>query len=273
MVTLPPGRPSAAAQPYRNRAVAESFGDDVDRYDRSRPGYPPGLVDAALGPLAGSPRPRILDVGIGTGLSAHAFRDAGAHVLGVEADERMAARAREHGYEVEVSAFEQSADRGRRFDAVICGQAWHWIDPAPGRPPPRGCCAGAAGSRCSGTPWTRRRRSPPASPRSTAGSTPDCRSRHRRARPGRIADILTTVGEPLRRTGCFTEPEQWTGTRTEVVDRDRWLDRVPTAGGHSRIPADRLRALLDGLGRVVDAHGGSFPMTCTTVLVGATRRC
>lgn len=272
MATLPRSEPSDASRPHQHRDIAEAFGDDPDRYDRTRPGYPPRLVDAVLGALPGGPVRRVLDVGIGTGLSAHGFRDAGCHVLGVEVDERMAARAREHGFEVEVAAFERWDDRGRRFDAVVSGQAWHWIDPDAGaataarvlRPggrlalfwnaadPPPEIAAGFAevyrtvATGLPFTPWT----------------TP--------ATDG-YARILAAVGDPLRRTGQFTEPEQWRETWTAVVGRDQWLDLVPTSGGHSRIAAGPLQALLAGMAEVIDDHGGSFPLTYTTVLIGATR--
>jgi SAM-dependent methyltransferase len=44
----------------------------------------------------------------------------------------MAAVARTHGVDVEVSRFEDWDDAGRRFDLIICAQAWHWVDPAVG---------------------------------------------------------------------------------------------------------------------------------------------
>lgn len=276
MVTLPSPDPSDATQAHRNRAVAESFGDDVDRYDRTRPGYPPGLVDAVLASvsgLSGGPRYSVLDVGIGTGLSAHGFRAAGCHVLGVEVDERMAARAREHGFEVEVAAFERWEDQGRRFDAVVSGQTWHWIDPD------AGAAAAARVLRPGGRLalfWN--------APDLPAEITAGFAEVYRNVEPGLpftpsttraaqgYAQILTVVKDPLRRTGRFTEPEEWRGTWTTVVSRDQWLDQVPTAGGHSRIPVDKLQALLAGMGRIIDDHGGNLPITYTTVMIGATRR-
>lgn len=263
-------------RPHQSRDIAESFGDDVDRYDRARPSYPSRLVAAVLAALperTGGPR-CVLDVGIGTGLSARGFRDAGCDVLGVEVDERMARRAREHGFEVEVAAFERWDDRGRRFDAVVSGQAWHWIDPDAGAataarvlhpggrlalfwnaggPPPEIAAGFAEVYRTveTGLPFV------------APGATP--------AADG-YARMLATVGDPLRRTGRFTEPEEWRETWTVTMAREQWLDQVPTVGGHSRIPPDKLRALLDGMGAVIDDHGGSFTMTYTTVMISATKR-
>lgn len=50
--------------------MAESFGVDPERYDRTRPRYPDAMVDAIL---AASPGPDVLDVGIGTGIVARQF--------------------------------------------------------------------------------------------------------------------------------------------------------------------------------------------------------
>ena len=44
----------------------------------------------------------------------------------------MAEVARRRGLAVEVAAFEAWEPAGRRFDAVVAGQAWHWIDPDAG---------------------------------------------------------------------------------------------------------------------------------------------
>ena len=36
------------------------------------------------------------------------------------------------GFEVDVAPFEEWDPAGRSFDAVVAGQAWHWVDPAKG---------------------------------------------------------------------------------------------------------------------------------------------
>lgn len=125
MPTIPQAQPSPD-EPHRHRDIAEAFGADAQRYDRARPSYPQAMVDALHAKLAGR---SLLDVGIGTGISALPFLAAGCTVLGVEPDARMARIARERGFQVETGKFEDWDPAGRLFDAVISGQAWHWVDP------------------------------------------------------------------------------------------------------------------------------------------------
>src|SRR6187549_1441761 len=115
------------ARPHEARQVAESFGEDAERYDRTRPRYPDALIEriAAAGP-------DVLDVGSGTGIAARQLQAAGCCLLGVEPDARMAAFGRSHGVAAEVSTFEAWDPAGRVFDAVVAGQAWHWVDPVAG---------------------------------------------------------------------------------------------------------------------------------------------
>src|SRR5882757_626149 len=115
--------------PDQARAIAESFGVDPAGYDRYRPSYPEALITRII---AGSPGPSLLNVGTGTGIEARQFQAAGCTVLGVEPDGRMAEFARGTGVETEVSTFESWDARGRRFDAVVAGTAWHWVDPVKG---------------------------------------------------------------------------------------------------------------------------------------------
>lgn len=61
---------SSGREPHQARQMAESFGVDPERYDRTRPRYPDAMVDAIL---AASPGPDVLDVGIGTGIVARQF--------------------------------------------------------------------------------------------------------------------------------------------------------------------------------------------------------
>src|SRR4051794_2410725 len=130
MSAVPPtrARPSEP-EPHRHRGVAESFGVDAERFDRTRPSYPDALVARVVAAIPGAD---VLDVGCGTGIEARQFRAAGCTVLGVEPDARMAEFARRSGVEVDVATFEAWDPAGRHFDAVVAGTAWHWVDPVAG---------------------------------------------------------------------------------------------------------------------------------------------
>jgi SAM-dependent methyltransferase len=260
---------SADREAHQAREMAESFGSDAERYDRTRPGYPDGLVDRVI---AASPGPAVLDVGCGTGIVARQFRAAGCRVLGVEIDARMAAFARQAGLEVEVSKFEEWEPAGRMFDAVVSGQTWHWVEPVAG-------ARKAAMALRSGGPlalfWNVQQ--PPAVLAEAWSAVyrrllPDSVFA-RAAAPGLEAysGLLTKAEDGIRAAGAFGEPEQWRFDWEHAYTREEWLDQVPTAGGHSRFPAATLEELLRGIGAAIDAFGGSFTMRYAAVALTARR--
>lgn len=254
---------------HSHRVIAESFGDDPERYDRARPRYPRALADAVIALLPG---PRIVDVGIGTGISALPFREAGAEVVGVEVDARMAERARSRGFEVDVSAFEDWPGPRGPYDGVIAGQAWHWIDPVAG--PAKAASLLRSGGLLvpfwnSGDPEPEVAQAFAEVYRSVETGLPFTPY----AAPlNAYAGMTERAADGIRASGLFEEPGLLAFDWQTTISRADWLDVVPTMGGHSRIPKHALHALLDGLGRVVEENGGSFVMSYTTVAVIAKRR-
>lgn len=242
---------------------------DPERYDRARPRYPRALVERIV---ADRPGPDVLDVGCGTGIAARQFRAAGCRVTGLEPDVRMAEWARQRGLDVEVATFEAWDPAGRTFDAVVAGQAWHWVDPV----------AGAAKAAEALRPGGRlalfwnaeqpppevaeafldvyRRVVPDALPsrRQPSGSAP-------------YAALCDKAADALREAGAFGEPEQWRFDWERSYTRDEWLDLLPTMGGFTRLPPAELTELLAGVGSVVDSLGGAFTMPYATVAVTARR--
>jgi SAM-dependent methyltransferase len=262
----PAPRPSAPA-PHTARQVAESFGSDAERYDRTRPHYPPAMVEAVV---RAAPGPAVLDVGIGTGVSAQPFRAAGCRVLGVEPDERMAQFARGRGYEVEVAQFEDWDPRGRSFDAVTAGQSWHWVDPVAGAAKAAGILKPGGGLAVF---WNVFLPPPGLAARfnEVYGRVVPDSPFSRGTMPGLdgYARILEAAADGVRRSGRFGEPEQLRFDWQQTYDRDEWLDQVPTFGGHSLIPPDQMEELLDGIGSAIDAVGGSFVMGYAAMVVMA----
>jgi SAM-dependent methyltransferase len=114
----------------RNRM---SFDTVPDLYDAIRPEYPKELVDTVLGQLP--PRPRILEVGAGTGKGTRAYLERGCDMVCIEPGANMVAVLRRNFRDLRVFTgdFEAYEPEGR-FDALVSAQAWHWVDPEIGYP-------------------------------------------------------------------------------------------------------------------------------------------
>ncbi|GAA4515040.1 class I SAM-dependent methyltransferase [Actinoallomurus oryzae] len=250
--------------------MAESFGTDAERYDRTRPGYPDAMVEAII---AASPGPAMLDVGCGTGTAARQFRSAGCTVLGVEPDARMADFARRGGFEVEVAKFEDWDPAGRKFDAVIAGTAWHWVDPV------AGAAKAAQVLRPGGrlAPFWHVFQLPPEVAEAFGTA-------YKQVVPDAPFDLTATTrtldvykrgfdkaAESIRQAGAFGEPEQWPFEWERFYTRDEWLEQIPTQGSVTRLPADKLAVVLEAVGAAIDALGGGFTMHYTTMVVTAAR--
>jgi SAM-dependent methyltransferase len=272
MTTLPAEPPQApAADALRQRQVAESFGTDAKRYDRSRPSYPDAMVSRIV---AESPGRDVLDAGCGTGISARLFQAAGCRVLGVDPDARMADLARLSGLDVEVATFEEWDAAGRTFDAVIAGQAWHWVD----------MIAGAAKAAAVLRPGGRlavfwNAFDPPAELREAFGQVyqrvvPDSRMAagfwSRPASTGYLT-MCDRAADGMRQAGSFGEPQTWRFNWSRPYTRDEWLDQVPTFGGHTLLPPEVQAELVAGIGAAVDAGGGAFTMDYATLVATAAR--
>lgn len=117
---------------------ARTFNDVADLYALRRPTYPDEIVDAFMTQAHLTPGSRVVEIGPGTGQLTQALLHRGIGVIGVEAGDKMAQRARAQTAEfgdqrsIEVSPFEQWDARGRRADAVVSATAYHWVDPAVG---------------------------------------------------------------------------------------------------------------------------------------------
>jgi SAM-dependent methyltransferase len=254
---------------HDDRRRAESFGAAAERYDRSRPSYPPDLLDAVLGPEPAGLD--VLDAGCGTGIAARLMAGRGARVLGVEPDPRMAEFARSRGTEVEVGRIEEWNAAGRTFDRLTAAQAWHWVDPVAGaakaaevlRPGGRLCLWWNIGQ-------------PPAEVREKLDEV------YRRLAPGAesysvllgygssdgYGKVREAIADHPDLDGPFDERFAWRRAYTTA----EWLDQLPTHSDHAAMEPDRLERVLAAVGEVIDAGGGSLVMDYSTLLIGSTRR-
>lgn len=112
---------------------ADRFSNRADAYTRGRPSYPAALVERleSAGALhAGS---TVVDLGVGTGLSAEPFLQARYAVTGVEPNGEMRAAGNQQlrefpNYRSVAGTAEATTLPAGAADLVIAGQAFHWFD-------------------------------------------------------------------------------------------------------------------------------------------------
>ena len=116
-------------QTYEARRT--SFGAGAREYDRVRPGWPRDTLSWLLGEPV---RPMdVLDLGAGTGKGTRTLVDAGHRVTAAEPSEGMREVLRDELEAAGVTVVDARAEslpvEDASFDAVVCLQAWHWVDP------------------------------------------------------------------------------------------------------------------------------------------------
>jgi SAM-dependent methyltransferase len=111
----------------RRKAQAASFGVAATVYEQARPTYPDEAIDWLVPPAAR----RVLDLGAGTGKLTRGLRERGLDVVAVEPSEGM--RGELSRVLPDVTVLAGSAENipleDGAVDAVLVGQAWHWVDP------------------------------------------------------------------------------------------------------------------------------------------------
>jgi trans-aconitate methyltransferase len=108
-----------------------SFGKVAKTYDEIRPNYPSSMFDDLFRRLPA--RPRIVEVGPGTGKATRDLLARSATVTAIEIGPEMAARLREvlpsHDLTIVVGDFETVGVDEQSFDALFSATAYHWISP------------------------------------------------------------------------------------------------------------------------------------------------
>lgn len=111
--------------------MSTSFGRQAASYEAGRPGYPRDAIEWMLEPVRDLDRPRVADVGAGTGKLTRVLVEAGADVVAVDPDADMLASLRVAlpAVPASIGTAESLPLADGSMDAVVLGQAWHWVDP------------------------------------------------------------------------------------------------------------------------------------------------
>jgi hypothetical protein len=188
----------------------------------------------------------------------------------VEPDERMARVARGKGIAVEVSTFEEWDARGRTFDLLVSGQAWHWVRPDHG-------ARKAAEVLRSGAQfavfWN--------SLRHADDVFAIFRDVYGHLAPTLLVDSValgtadpeaSDDAAPFAATGEFVDIERrrydWERSYTVA----EWLDEVPTHSSHRVLEPQLLDSILTELRPRLEARGRDVVTTYRTSAVVGRRR-
>jgi SAM-dependent methyltransferase len=174
--------------------------------------------------------------------------------------------ARRKGIVVEEGTFEAWDAMRRRFDLLISGQAWHWVDPHLGA-----AKAGdvlVAGGRI-GLFWNQ--------------AFPAAEARHAMAEAYRIhAPVLGensvligqrddalygAIADAARGSGRFVSIEVESYEHEALYSTEQWLELASTHSDHRTLPPETLHHLLEALHRQIDAIGGRVAVRYETTLV------
>lgn len=110
--------------------MSRSFGSAAGVYDAGRPEYPAEAVAWMLEPVRGEDRrPRVADVGAGTGKLTRVLVELDADVVAIDPDAAMLELVALPDVPTFVGTGEKLPLPDGGFDAVVFGQAWHWVDP------------------------------------------------------------------------------------------------------------------------------------------------
>jgi ubiquinone/menaquinone biosynthesis C-methylase UbiE len=114
-------------------SATERFSDRADAYVRGRPTYPQAIIEQLRKAGALKQGHTVVDLGVGTGLSAEPFLRSGYTVIGVEPNAPMRTTGDQQlreftSYRSVAGTAEATTLPDDAADLVIAGQAFHWFD-------------------------------------------------------------------------------------------------------------------------------------------------
>lgn len=114
------------SDPEARDRQSRSFGAEASAYERGRPSYP----DESITLLLADQPTVVVDIGAGTGKLTERLVAEHRQVIAIEPDQAMLDQLRTKlpNIEAHVGTAESLPLPDASADAVVLGQAWHWVD-------------------------------------------------------------------------------------------------------------------------------------------------
>jgi SAM-dependent methyltransferase len=232
----------------RNR-LRLTFGEDAERYERARPGYPSQLFDDLADLSAGT---RVLEIGCGTGQATTALAERGFDVTAVELSPALAAVAQRKlpSVRIDVAAFEEWPLPPEPFDVVFAATTWHWLDPAvrvakaAAALHPGGALATVATHHVHGGEDSFFAAAQECYERFDPDTPPGLRLPRTADVPPDAEELAPHFGEPVFRR--YEWGQEYTA--------EQYIDVLLTYSGHRAMEPDAQRALLDCIATLIDTR-------------------
>jgi len=229
------------AGPQHVHRTASAGFVDGELYERGRPNYPGGTVDA----LRITKGTTVVDLGCGTGKFTGLLSSAGAAVTGVEPLAAMLTTFRTRWPNIPVVAgiAEAMPFEDRRFDVVTCASAFHWFNHELALPELHRVLR--PGGRL-GIVWNRRDRI-----EGWAAEFWAITEAYRRDTPGYRSGAWRAA---LEGSSLFGPIEEHSFDHVQKLDIDGLLARMRSASFIEILPADERDAVLERARRFVESH-------------------
>jgi SAM-dependent methyltransferase len=255
-----------------------AFGSVAELYDRARPRYPEAAIDGLVAQAKLARGDEIVEVGAGTGKATGQLARRGLRVVAIEPSAAMAAvgeaRCRGFGDVSFVRTEFESWAPPRSFRALVCANAWHWIDPAARYRLAFAALAPGATIAClwmlpdwSGCALRDDLRA------LYRAFVPELEPRfpmHPASDPGKLAGDW--VAEITAAGGRFGDPRiEWFESSARFSARS-YVDVLGTHQDHILLSASRRDALTAAIAATIDDAGGTLVLPATTRVCLATRR-
>lgn len=261
----------------KDRTGAFVFGEVADDYERVRPGYPAEVIDEVI-EWAGPSKPRILEIGAGTGKATHLLAGNGFEVVALEPSAEMAriATSNLRAYPevtVEPVTFEGFEVAPGSFDIIVAAQAWHWVGGDKyARARELLAPAGVLAAFWNHAVWPERQNE-------TRRALEAVYSDHEpqlldspAAFPGFATyDREQVTAEELDSAPQFGEAIRRRFGQMIEYSNDEYLDLLGTQSIHRMLDDERRAVLMDGLNQALRRYGESITVEIETRLVMARR--